>query len=54
MQKAGKSHGFVREGGLVEGIDFAIDVQLPEPAADELRYLRAEVEDEDLIHCASS
>jgi len=31
------------------GVDLAVDVQLPDPAGDELRVLRPEVEDQDLF-----
>jgi len=47
-------HGIVQDRHLVVRIDFTINIQLPEAAADKLRDLGAEVEDEDLIHHGSS
>ena len=40
-------------GGVLEGMDFAIDARLAHAARDQLRHLRAEIDDEDLVVCAS-
>ena len=47
-------HGVVQRRHLIIGKDLAIDVQLPQAAADQLRHLGAEVEDQDLIHRGNS
>ena len=46
--------GIVQRRHLVKGKDLAIDIQLPQAAADQLRHLGAEVEDQDLIHRGNS
>src|SRR5436305_8422936 len=35
--------------GVLEGMDFAIDPRFAHPAGDELRHLRAEIDDENLV-----
>ncbi len=47
-------HGLVHSRDLVVGIYFAIDVELSEAAADQLRNLGAKVQNDNLIHCGSS
>ena len=41
---------FVEEGNLVVRIDFAVNIDFAEAASDELGYLGAEVEDDDLFN----
>jgi hypothetical protein len=40
-------------GGVLEGVDFAISAHLAHAAGNQLRHLRAEIDDEDLVVCAS-
>ena len=47
-------HGVVQLRHLIERKNLAIDVQLPQAAADQLGHLGAEVEDQDLIHRGNS
>ena len=55
---ARKDHGFRRElfqeriGHVLIGVNFAIDVQLPQAARDQLRHLAAEVDDEKALMIA--
>jgi hypothetical protein len=38
-----------RLAGVLEGMDFAIDARLAHTASDQLRHLRPEIDDEDLV-----
>ena len=47
-------HGVIQGRHFIIGKDLAIDIQLPQAAADQLGHLGAEVEDQDLIHRGNS
>ena len=39
----------IKFGKVVEGVDLTVDIELPDPARDELGKLRAEVKNEDFF-----